>query len=59
MKNNSILPLKYKNMWKEIKKYFFQTKNDCINYFAFSDMRSIRNGENEPKMGQKLSFLNL
>ena len=36
MKNNSTLPLKYKNMWKEIKKPFFQRKND----FAFSDMRN-------------------
>ena len=41
-------------MWKEIKNLILERKNDCINYFAFSD---IRNRENEPKMGQKLSFL--
>ena len=48
-------------MWKEIKNLIFKWKNDCINCFAFSDIRkrSMRNRENEPKMGQKLSFLNL
>ena len=38
MRNNSTLPLKYKNMWKEIKKLFVQRKNDCINHFGFSNM---------------------